>query len=194
MSVRINVTTGLVGTFFLRERPRPQKHCWSPFHLSFQRLFSSVRTGSYPSSSLVRSCPSYTVQGSPNCVLVTRSTVNKACRVRVESSPQHYMQSTVSDASELQNSFTRSFYTQPMGYTEGFLWLQPRVTPLPHVQLVIFRILDLSPFCIVYGVWVCSNWRIFKDKVAMSKRKAPQGDNPNKDICDMLMGEVNLLL
>ena len=23
----------------------------------------------------------------------------------------------------------------------------------------------------------------------MSKRKAPQGDNPNKDICDMLMGK-----
>ena len=24
----------------------------------------------------------------------------------------------------------------------------------------------------------------------MSKRKAPQGENPNKDICDMLFGEI----
>ena len=28
----------------------------------------------------------------------------------------------------------------------------------------------------------------------MSKRKAPQGDNPNKDICDMIMGEVHSVL
>jgi hypothetical protein len=28
-----------------------------------------------------------------------------------------------------------------------------------------------------------------KLRFTMSKRKAPQGDNPNKDICDMLMGK-----
>ena len=66
--------------------------------------------------------------------------------------------------------------------------------PLPHVQLVIFRILAQCPFCIVYGVLSVLQLENIQRLVAMSKRKAPQGDNPNKDICDMLMGEVNLLL
>ena len=30
------------------------------------------------------------------------------------------------------------------------------------------------------------------NRVRMSKRKAPQGENPNKDICDILFGETSV--
>ena len=78
--------------------------------------------------------------------------------------------------------YTTAWYSPRVGERLGSFFVASAATPpcekWAEPGRLYIGVLYLDIYC-----------RRLSGGTIMSKRKAPQGDNPNKDICDMLMGK-----